>query len=107
MGLQQCTPVTMCMSVNGIVTQPPFCIICCQAYLAHVNCAHSVQGRIDQVLSTEICMKVGECDQLVCKLQVSILHPVFDTLCCLLPHGIGVLEYAVAHLTRAEETVTF
>ena len=39
-GLQQCTPVTMCMSVNGIFTHPPFCIICCQAYLTiyhHTN----------------------------------------------------------------------
>ena len=80
MELQQCTSVTMCMSMNGIVTQPPFCIICCQAYLAHVNCAHSVQGRLDQVLSTEICMKVVECVQIGCKLQVSILHPALDTL---------------------------
>ena len=32
-GLQQCTPVTMCMSVNGIVSQPPFCTMCCQACL--------------------------------------------------------------------------
>ena len=61
MVLPQCTPVTLCMNVNGIITHPPFCIICCQAYLAHVNCAHSVQGTFDQVLSTEICMKVVEC----------------------------------------------
>ena len=105
MELQQCTPVTMCMSVNDIFTQPPFCIICCQAYLAHVNCVHSVQGRLDQVLSTEICMEVVECVQIVCKMQVSILHPAFETLCCLLLHGIGVLEHVVAHLTRAEESV--
>ena len=105
MGLQQCTPVTMCMSVNCIVTQPPFCIICCQAYLAQVNCAHSVQGRLDQVLSTEICMKVVECVQIVCKLHVSILHLAFDTLCCLLLHGVGLLEHVIAH--RAEESVAF
>ena len=105
MGLQQCTPVTMCMSVNGIFTQPPFCIICCQAYLAHVNCAHSVQDRLDQVLSTEICMKVVESVQIVCKMQVSILHPTFDTLCCLPPHWVDVLEHVVAHLTRTEESV--
>ena len=67
MGLQQCTLVTMCMSVNGIFTQPQFCIICCQAYLAHVNCAHSMQGSLDQVLSTEICMKVFERMQIVSK----------------------------------------
>ena len=97
MGLEQCTPVTMCMSVNGIFTQPPFCIICCQAYLPHVNCAHSVQDRLDQVLSTEICMK--ECVQIVCKMQESINHPSFDTLCCLLLHEVGVLENVVARLT--------
>ena len=60
---------------------PPFCIICCQAYLAHVHC---MQGRLDKVLSTEICMKVSERIQIVLKMQVSILHPAFDTLCCLL-----------------------
>ena len=107
MELQQCTPVTMCMSVNGIVTQPPFCIICRQACLAHVHCTHSVYGRLDQVLSTEICMKVVECIQIVRKLQVSILHPAFDTLCYLLLHGVGVLEQVVAHLTCAEESVAF
>ena len=82
-----------------------FVIICCQAYLAHVNCAHSVHGRLDQVLSTEICMKVFERVQIVCKMQLSILHPAFDTFCCLLLHGVGVLERVVAHLTRAEESV--
>ena len=75
-----------------------------QAYLAIVNCAHSVQGRLDQVLSTEICIKVIEYVQIVCKTQESILHPAFDTLCCLLLHGVGVLEHVVAHLTRAEES---
>ena len=105
--LQQCTPVTMCRSVNGIVTQPPFCIICCQAYIAQVDCAHSVQGRLDQFLSTEICMKVIKCVQIVCKLQVSILHPAFDTHCCLLLHGVGVLEQIVAHLTSTEESIAF
>ena len=107
MGLQQCTPVTMCMNVNGIVTQLPFCIIFCQAYLAHVNCAHSVQGKLDQVLSTEICMGVVECVQIMCKLQVSNLHPASDTLCCVLLHAVGVLEHVVANLTRAEESVAF
>ena len=105
MGLQQCTPVIMCMSVNGIFTQSPFCIICCQAYLAHVNCAHSMQGRLDKVLSTEICMEISERIQIVFKMQVSILHLAFDTLYCLLLHGVGVLEPVVAHLTRAEESV--
>ena len=104
-GIQQCTPVNMCMSVNGIVTQSPFCIICCQAYLAHVDCAHSMQGRLGKVLSTEICMKVSERIQIVFKMQVSILHPAFVILCCLLLHGAGVLEHVVAHLTRAEESV--
>ena len=103
-GLHQCTPV--CVSVNSIVTQPPFGIICCQACLAHVDCAHSMQGRLDKVLSIEICMKVSEHIQIVFKIQVSILHPAFDTLCCLLLHGVGVLEHVVAHLTRAEESVT-
>ena len=97
----------MCMSVNGIVIQPPFCIICCQSYIVHVNCAHSVQGRLDQFLSTEICMKVVECVQILCKLQVSILHPAFDTLCCLLLNGVGVLEHLVAFLTSAEDSVAF
>ena len=101
-GLQQCAPVTVCMSVNGIVTQPPFCIICSRAYLPHVDCAHSMQGRLDKVLSTEICMKVSARIQIVFKMQVSILHPAFDT--CLLLHGVGVLEHVVAHLTRAEES---
>ena len=64
--LQQCAPVTMRVSVNGIVTQSPFYIICCQAYFAHVNCAHSVQGRLHQVLSTEM-YEVVECVQIVCK----------------------------------------
>ena len=68
MGQQECTPVTMCMSVNSIFTQPPFCIICRQAYLAHVNCAHSMQGRFDQVLSTEICMEVSERVPIVLKM---------------------------------------
>ena len=95
----------MCMSVNGIATQPPFCIICCQACLAHVDCAHSMQGRLDKVLSTEICMKVFERVQIVFKMQGSILHPAFDTLCCLLLHGVGVLEHVVAHLTHADESV--
>ena len=79
MGLQQCTSVTMCMSVNGISRQPPFCIICSQAYLAHVDYVHSVQGRLDQILSTEICMKVVECVQILCKMQVSILRLAFWT----------------------------
>ena len=105
MGLQQCTMMTMCMSVNGIFTQPPFCIICCQAYFTHVNCAHSMLCRLDQVLSTEICMKVSERIQIMFKMQVSILHPAFDTICCLLLHGVGVLVHVVAHLTRAEESV--
>ena len=103
--LQQCTPLTMCMSVHGIVTQPPFCIICCQAYLAHMDCAHSMQGRLDEVLSTEICMKVSGRIQIVLKMQVGILHPAFDNLCCFLLHAVGVLEHVVAHLTRAEESV--
>ena len=68
------------MSENGIVTQPLFCIICCQAYLLHVNCAHSMQGRLDKVQPTEICMKVSERVQIVFKMQVSILHPAFDTI---------------------------
>ena len=42
---------------------------------------------------------------LVRKLQVSILHPTFDTLHCLLLHGVGVLEQVVAHLISAEESV--
>ena len=67
-GLQQCTPMTMCMSVDGIFTQPPICMICCQAYLVRVNCAHSMLGRLDQVLSTEICMKVSQCVQIVFKM---------------------------------------
>ena len=90
----------MCMSVTVIVTQPPFCIICCQACLAH-----SMQGSLGKVLSTEICMKVFEHVQIVFKMQVSILHPAFDTLCCLPLHGVGVLEHVVAHLIRAEESV--
>ena len=62
-----------------------------------MNCTHSVQGRLDQVLSTEICMEVVECVQIVYKLQVSILHTTFDTVCCLLLHGVGVMEQIVAH----------
>ena len=89
------------------VTQPPFCIICCQAYLAHVNCTHRVHGRLEQVLSTETCMKVVECVQIVCKLHVSIFHPAFDTLCCFLLHGVGVLEQIAAHLAHAEESAAF
>ena len=50
-------------------------------------------------------MKVSERIQVVFKMQVSILHPAFDTLCCFRLHGVGVLEHAVAHLTRAEESV--
>ena len=49
-----------------------------------------MQGRLDKVLPTE---------------QVSILHPAFGTLCCLLLHRVGVLEHGVAHLTGAEESV--
>ena len=45
------------------------------------------------------------CRQIACKMQVSILHPAFDTFCYLLLHGVGVLEPVVAHLTRAEESV--
>ena len=52
-------------------------------------------------------MKVVECIQIVCKLQVSVLHPVFDSLRCFLLHGIDVLEQVVAHLTCAEERVAF
>ena len=66
MGLQQCTPVTMCMSVNGIVTQAPFCIICCQVYL--------MQGRLGQVLSTEICMKVSQHKQILFKMLCKSCH---------------------------------
>ena len=57
-GLQQCTPVAMCMSVNGIVTQPRVCIICFQAYLTHVNC--------------EICMKLFERVQIVFEMQCTV-----------------------------------
>ena len=99
MGLQQCTPLNMCMRVNGIVTQPPFSIICCQACLANVDCGHSIPGRHDKVLSKEICMKVCECVQIVFKMQVRILTPAFDTHCCLLLRRVGVLEHVVAHLT--------
>ena len=80
-------------------------VSCCQAYLAHVECAHSMQGRLDKVLSTEICMKVSERIQIVFKMQVSIVHPAFDPLCCLLLHWVGVLEHVVAHFTRAGESV--
>ena len=67
------------------------------------TCGLSVQyGRLDKVLSTEICMKVSERVQIVFKMQVSIVHPAFDTL---LLHWVGVLEHVVAHLTRAEESV--
>ena len=52
-------------------------------------------------------MKVFECVQIVRKMQVSNLHPAFDTLCCLLLHEVGVLERIVAHLTHAEESVSF
>ena len=104
-GLQQCTPVTMCMSVNGFATLPPLCIICCQAYLADVDCAQSMQGKTDEVLSTGIYMKVSERIQIMLKMQVSIPQPLFDDLCCLLLHGVGVLKHVVAHLTRAEESV--
>ena len=77
------------------------------ACLAHVNCAHSVQGRLDQVLPTEISTKVDECVQIVCKMLASILHTSFDTLCCLLLHGVGVLGQIVVHLTHEEESVAF
>ena len=50
-------------------------------------------------------MKVVECVQVVCKMQVSILHPAFNALCCLLLHVVGVLEQIVAN--RAEESVAF
>ena len=50
-------------------------------------------------------MKVSERIQIVFEMKVSILHPAFDTLCCLLLHGVGVLEHVVAHLTRAEVSV--
>ena len=86
----------MCKNVNGIVTHPPFCIICCQAYLAHMNHAHSMQGRLDQILST-----ISERIQM----QVSTHHPAFGTLCSLLLHEVGLLEHVVVHLTRAEESV--
>ena len=59
-----------------------------------------------EVLWTKICMKVVKCAQIVFKMQGSILHPAFDTLCCLLPHGVGVLGHVVAHLTGAEESVS-
>ena len=36
-------------------------------------------------------MKVVESVQIVCKLQVSLVHPAFDNLCCLLLHGGGGL----------------
>ena len=64
------------------------------------TCAHSVQGRLDQVLSTEICMKVVECVQVVCNMQVNIQHPTFDTLCCHLLNGAVVLEqiYILSHI---------
>ena len=52
-------------------------------------------------------MKVVECVQIVCKLQVSILHSTFGTHCCLPLHGVGVLGQIVAHLTRTEESVAF
>ena len=64
-----------------------------------MDCAHSMQGRLDKVQSTEICMKASERIQIVFKIQMSILYPAFDTLCCLLLHVVG------AHLTRAEESV--
>ena len=64
-----------------------------------------MHGRLDKVLSAEICMKVFERAQIVFKMQASIRHPAFDTLCCLLLHGVGVLEHVVVHLTSAEESV--
>ena len=72
-----------------------------------MECANSIQGRLDKVLSTEICMKAFERVHIVFKMQVSILHPAFDTLCCLLLHGVGLPEHVVAHLTRAEESLAF
>ena len=50
-------------------------------------------------------MNVLERVQIVFKMQVSILHTAFDTLCCLLLHGVSVLGHVVAQLTRAEESV--
>ena len=50
-------------------------------------------------------MIVSERIQIVFNMQMSILQPTFDTLCCLLLHVVGVLEHVVAHLTRAEESV--
>ena len=64
-----------------------------------------MQGRLDKVLSTEICMKISERIQIVFTMQVSILHPAFGTLFCLLLHRVSVLEHGVAHLTGAEECV--
>ena len=97
--LQQCTPVTMCMNVNGICTLPPQRFV---SYVVkrtlHMWTARSVQGRLEQVLSTEICMKVVECVQIVCKMQVNILHPAFGTIFCLLL--VGLLE-----LNSGEESV--
>ena len=52
-------------------------------------------------------MKIVECVQIMCKMQVDILHPAFNTLCCLLLHGVSALEQIVVHLTHAEESVAF
>ena len=49
-------------------------------------------------------MEVSERIQIVFKMQVSILHPAFDTLCCLLLHWIGVLGHVVATLPVQRES---
>ena len=75
----------------------------CEWYLHTTTVLHHML--LSLPLPTEICMKVFDSVQIVFKMQVSILHPAFDTLCCLLLHGAGLLEHVVAHLTRAEESV--
>ena len=60
-----------------------------------------------RALSAEICTKVVECAEVVCKMQVSILQAAFNSLCCILLHGIGMLKHIGTHLTRAEESIAF
>ena len=93
--------------MNCILTYPPFCVKCRQANFMSVNSANSVSSRRYQILLTDIRLEATQHVQIVCKMQMAILHFTLNTLCCLLLYRASVLKHIIIHFTRTDKCVAF
>ena len=99
--------MTVEVSMNCILTQPPFIVKCSQANFTSVNSTNSVISRRYQILLTDIQFEATQHIQIMCKMLVAILHFTLYTLCCLLLYMSSVLKYILIHFTCTEEGVAF